>query len=126
MRETGSSGLMEEHTVKKKIGIGIATLGIIILCILLNLFVIGEPIDGEQLAYNITQNDSTLELQVSAKESAVALRGWKFEQEGNNMFISAKKVLVSFLFSKGQYQTSIDIDGIENVYLGGQMIWNSK
>ena len=104
MRETDSSGLMEEHTVKKKIGIGIATLGIIILCILLNLFVIGEPIDGEQLAYNITQNDSTLELQVSAKESAV----------------------VSFLFSKGQYQTSIDIDGIENVYLGGQMIWNSK
>lgn len=112
--------------MKKKIGIGIATLGIIILCILLNLFVIGEPIDGEQLAYNITQNNSTLELQVSAKESAVAFRGWKFEQEGNNVFISVKKVLVSFLFSSGQYQTSIDIDGIENVYLGGQMIWNSK
>ena len=54
------------------------------------------------------------------------LRGWKFEQEGNNVYISAKKVLVSFLFSSGQYQTSIDIDGIENVYLGGQMIWNSK
>lgn len=122
------SGLMEGHTVKKKIGIGIAILGIIILCILLNLFVIGEPIDGEQLAYNIMQNNSTLELQVSvsAKEPAVALRGWKFEQEGNNVFISAKKVLVSFLFSSGQYQTSIDIDGIENVYLGGQMIWNSK
>ena len=98
----------------------------IILCISLNLFVTGEPIDGEQLAYNIMQNNSTLELQVSAKESAVALRGWKFEQEGNNVFISAKKVLVSFLFSSGQYQTSIDIDGIENVYLGGQMIWNSK
>ena len=109
--------------MKKKIGIGIATLGIIILCILLDLFVIGEPIDGKQLAYNITQN---LELQVSAKEPAVALRGWKFEQEGNNVYISAKKVLVSFLFSSGQYQTSIDIDGIENVYLGGQMIWNSK
>ena len=112
--------------MKKKIGIGIATLGMIILCILLDLFVIGEPIDGKQLAYNITQNNSTLELQVSAKEPAVALRGWKFEQEGNNVYISAKKVLVSFLFSSGQYQTSIDIDGIENVYLGGQMIWNSK
>ena len=126
MMANKQSELMEEHTVKKKIGIGIATLGIIILCILLDLFVIGEPIDGEQLAYNITQNNSTLELQVSAKEPAVALRGWKFEQEGNNVFISAKKVLVSFLFSSGQYQTSIDIDGIENVYLGGQMIWNSK
>lgn len=111
--------------MKKKIGIGIATLGIIILCILLDLFVIGEPIDGKQLAYNITQNNSTLELQVSAKEPAVALRGWKFEQEGNNVYISAKSTCI-FLFSSGQYQTSIDIDGIENVYLGGQMIWNSK
>ncbi len=112
--------------MKKKIGIGIAALGIIVLCILFNLFVVGEPIDGEQLAYSITQNNSTLELQVSAIESAVALRGWKFEQDGNNMFISAKKVPVSFLFSSGQYQASIDIDGIENVYLGGQMIWSSK
>ena len=112
--------------MKKKIGVGIATLGIIILCILLELFVIGEPVDGAQLAYNITQNNTTLELKVSAIESAVALRGWKIEQEGNNIFISTKKVPVSFLFSSGQYQTSINIDGIENVYLGGQIIWSSK
>ena len=117
----------EEHTVKKKIGVGIATLGITILCILLlKLFVIGEPVDGAQLAYNITQNDATLELQVSATESAVALKGWKIEQKGNNVSISTRKVLVSFLFSSGQYQTSINIDGIENVYLGGQIIWSSK
>lgn len=112
--------------MKKKIGVGIAALGIIILCILLKLFVIGEPVDGAQLAYSITQNDATLELQVSATESAVALKGWKIEQEGNNVFISTKKVPVSFLFSSGQYQTSINIDEIENVYLGGQIIWSSK
>ena len=113
--------------MKKRIGVGIATLGITILCILLlKLFVIGEPVDGAQLAYNITQNDATLELQVSATESAVVLKGWKIEQKGNNVFISTRKVLVSFLFSSGQYQTSINIDGIENVYLGGQIIWSSK
>lgn len=109
----------------KKIRIGITALGIIILCILLKLFVIGEPVDGAQLAYNITQNDATLELQVSATESAVALKGWKIEQEGNNVFISTKKVPVSFLFSSDQYQTSINIDGIENVYLGGQIIYGA-
>ena len=86
--------------MKKKIGIGIATLGIIILCILLDLFVIGEPIDGKQLAYNITQNNSTLELQVSAKEPAVALRGWKFEQEGNNVYISAKSTCIFSVFKR--------------------------
>ena len=87
---------------------------------------IGEPVDGAQLSYNITQNDATLELQVSATESAVALKGWKIEQEENNVFISTKKVPVSFLFSSGKHQTSINIDGIENVYLGGQIIWSSK
>ncbi len=112
--------------MKKKLGIGIAILGLIVLYILSSLFIIGEPIDGNQLAYNISQNNSILELQVSAKEPAVALRGWKFKQEGKDLFISAKKVLVSFLFSSGEYQTSIDIDGIENIYLGGQMIWSNK
>lgn len=84
--------------MKKKIRIGITALGIIILCILLKLFVIGEPVDGAQLAYNITQNDATLELQVSATESAVALKGWRIEQEGNNVFISTKKYLYLFYF----------------------------
>ncbi len=112
--------------MKKKIGGGIVVFGIIILCVLSSLFVVGEPVDGKQLAYNITQNNSILELQVSAKEPAVALRGWKFKQEGKNLFISAKKVLVSFLFSSGEYQTSINIDGIENIYLGGKMIWSNK
>lgn len=41
--------------MKKRIGIGIATLGVIILCIFLKSFAIGEPVDGNQLAYNITQ-----------------------------------------------------------------------
>ena len=125
-RQLCKSELMEGHIVKKKIGIGIAILGSIILCFLLNLFVRGEPIDGNQLTYSVTQNSTILELQVSATDSAVALRGWKIEQEENKVFISAKKVPESFLFSSGQYQTSIDIDGIENVYLGGQMIWSSK
>lgn len=110
--------------MKKTLGIGIA--GIIVLYILSSLFVIGAPIDGNQLAYNISQNNSILELRVSAKEPAVALRGWEIKQEGKDLFISAKKVLVSFLFSSGEYQTSIDIDNIENIYLGGQMIWNNK
>lgn len=107
----------------KKIGIGIA---IFVLCILSSLFVIGEPIDGNQLAYHISQNNSDLELQIYAIESSAALRGWKFKQEGKDLFISARKVPVSFLFPNGEYHTSIDVDGIENVYLGGKIIWSSQ
>ena len=97
-RQHCKSELMEGHIVKKKIGIGIAILGIIILCFLLNLFVIGETIAGNQLTYSVTQNSTTLELQVSATDSAVALRGWKIEQEENKVLISAKKYLYLFCF----------------------------
>lgn len=85
---------------------------------------IGEPIDGKQLAYHVAEDDSILELQVSATESAVALKSWKVRQKGNDLFISARKVLVSFVFSSGEYQSSVNTDGIENIYLGGHMIWS--
>lgn len=118
--------MKEGIKLKKKIGLSIAIIVIIVLCLLANLFVIGEPIDGKQLTYTVTVDNSTLKLQVVSEESAVALRGWKFKQDGNNLFISARKVPVSFLFSSGEYQTSINLDGIASVYLGGQMIWDNK
>lgn len=112
--------------LKKKIGISIAIIVVTVLCLLTNWFVIGEPIDGKQLAYTVTVDNSLLKLQVVAEESAVALRGWKFKQDGNNLFISARKVPVSFLFSSGEYQTSVNLDGIASVYLGGQIIWDNN
>lgn len=112
--------------LKKKIQISVAILGLLVIGILLKLFVIGEPVDGKQLAYNVAENNSILELEVSAADSAVALKGWKVEQKGNEVFISARKVLVSFLYSNGQYQTSVNTNGIECIYLGGQMIWSKE
>lgn len=47
------------------------------------------------MAYHVAEDDSILELQVSATESAVALKSWKVRQKGNDLFISARKVLVS-------------------------------
>lgn len=83
-----------------------------------------NPVDGKQLAYQITEHPSYLDLQVTAVESAVALRGWQLKQEGNDLFIRARKVPVSPFASHGDYLTSIDTDGIDHVYLGGQLIWS--
>lgn len=112
----------EKSGVKKKIMMVIALIGIIV-AFLLSLFVIGEPIDGKQLSYKITEDKSTLVLQVVAKESSVALREWTFENDGKNLYISARKVQVSFLFPSGEYETTVNIDEIENIYLGGRKIW---
>lgn len=95
----------------------------IILCFAIKLFVIGEPVDGGQLYFTASGDGQTLELQVNPIESAVALRGWRFKKDGGTLSISARKVLVSPIFSAGTFQTSIDLDGVTEVYLGGQRIW---
>ena len=109
--------------MKKKIGIILTVLLVTAACLLSSWLLIGEPVDGKQLAYQITEHPSYLDLQVTAVESAVALRGWQLKQEGNDLFIRARKVPVSPFASHGDYLTSIDTDGIDHVYLGGHLIW---
>lgn len=110
--------------MKKKIGIILTVLLVTAACVLSSWLLIGEPVDGKQLAYQITEHPSYLDLQVTAVESAVALRGWQLKQEGNDLFIRARKVPVSPFVSHGDYLTSIDTTGIDHVYLGGQLIWS--
>ncbi len=47
-----------------------------------NFFLIGEPVDGEQLCCTVSQENPNLEMQVGTAESGMALRGWKRRQEG--------------------------------------------
>ena len=77
--------------MKKKIGIVLTVLLVTAACLLSSWLLIGEPVDGKQLAYQITEHPSYLDLQVTAVESAVALRGWQLKQEGNDLFIRARK-----------------------------------
>lgn len=114
----------KEESHEKKIGIILTVLLVTAACVLSGWLLIGEPVDGKQLAYQITEHPSYLDLQVTVVESAVALRGWQLKQEGNDLFIRARKVPVSPFASHGDYLTSIDTDGIDHVYLGGQLIWS--
>lgn len=93
------------------------------LAVVLDLFLIGEPIAGEQVSYTVSADGQRLELQADAIDSAVALRGWKFRREDSTLYISARKVLVSPLFDEGHYETSVDAEGIETIILGGKTIW---
>lgn len=104
----------------------ICVLLVIVLGIFLKLFVLGEPVDGAQVYCTTFVNNQSLELRVSAIESGVALRGWKFKQDGGTLLISARKVLVSPLFDKGDYETIIDLEAIDNILFGGQEIWSNK
>ncbi|MEG1657663.1 MAG: hypothetical protein RR288_01265 [Oscillibacter sp.] len=117
---------MKKKQYIKILTISISCLAVIILGVLVNLFVVGEPVDGAQVACEISVNDQNLELKVTAVESAVALRGWKFDKEGSTLHISARKVLVSPFFDNGTFKTSIDLSEIENISFGGQVIWSKS
>ena len=92
----------------------------------LKLYIIGEPVDNAQVYCSTVVDGQNLELRIESAESAVAFRGWKFEQAGNTLSITARKVLVSSLFNEGSYETTIDLEAIENIWLGGQLIWSKS
>lgn len=112
--------------MKKALLIIFSVVLLLALCIGARLFLIGEPVDGAQLAYTITEAGKELHLDVGTPASAIALRGWKFRQEGSSLYISCRKVLVSPFFSSGTYQTTIDAALLDEVYLGGKLIWPAE
>ena len=99
---------------------------VIALSVGLKLFIIGDPVDGGQVYYSITEDGDALHLNVATSSSAIAFRGWKFRQEGSQLYISCRKVLVSPFFSSGTYDTTIDTLKLDQVYLGGTLIWTSE
>lgn len=110
--------------MKKQIVFAIpAILTVIAISVCLKLFVIGEPIDGEQMYWTASVEGQTMELHINTVESAAAFRGWRLKRDGGALFISARKVLVSSLFSDGFYDATIDLDGVTDIYLGGRRIW---
>lgn len=96
------------------------------LAFLLKLFIIGEPVDGVQVVCVTSANGQSLDLQVDTLESAMAFQGWKQHQDGSTLYISARKVLVSPLFHEGHYETSIDLETVETIILGGKVIWSGN
>lgn len=89
------------------------------------LLLIGEPVDGAQLAVSSQEEGNILILNIDTPASAIAFRGWKHHQEGSTLYIRARKVLVSPLFRDGTYQTTLDTTALTEVYLGGKLIWSS-
>lgn len=116
---------MKSNHYKKVIAVIIGVSVFIALGVIFKLFIIGEPVDYAQVYCSATVNDQNLDLRIESVESAVALRGWKFEQVDNTLSIRARKVLVSPLFKEGDYETVIDLESTEKVFFGGQMIWSN-
>ena len=109
--------------MKKLLLIVPMVLFLLVLCASVKVFLIGDPVDGDQLWIETIEDGDSLQLTASVYGSAIALKGWKFRQEDGTLYIRARTVLVSPLFRNGTYQTAIETALLEEIYLGGRLIW---
>lgn len=96
------------------------------LGVLANLFLIGEPVDGEQLICTVSLEGPNLCVQVETAESGMALRGWKQRQEGGSLSLTARKVPVSSFFSEGSHTFVVGTQSIDRVLVGGKVVWEKE
>lgn len=87
------------------------------------VFVIGSPADARSMSMNIWTDNGTLWVEVSSVASANAYWDWDTETADGVVTITAREGLVSGLHPDAYGKISIPLEGVEEVYLCGQIIW---
>lgn len=88
------------------------------------LFVLGEPASREGMSWTVREDDSALDLRVYTTWSGVAYCRWRAVEEGDGVVrLRASKVLPSPIYSSGDYRTRISLEGVREVWLANQLIY---
>ena len=115
-------------TVRRKSGrrvvIAIAcTLAVILAGVALKLFVIGEPAGREGMSWSVRCDETAMDLRVYSTWSGVAYCRWDLESSDGVVRLTAKKVLPSFLYDSADHRERIPLEGVREVWIAGQLIW---
>ena len=87
------------------------------------LFLLGSAAGTESMVFYVEQSDETLSLRISSAVSANAYWGWKTEATDGVVEISAREGLVSPLHNTASAKLDIPLEGVQEVYLCGRLIW---
>jgi len=103
----------------------LCTLALFLAGFALKLFIIGAPVQSQSLYWDLNENrpNQTLSLSVGTPESAAAFHSWNVELYDGHAFISARRVLVSPLFQRSSEQFELPTEGLNSIYLAGELIW---
>ena len=112
--------------MKKRFPFLAVVVALFCLCNPAKLFLIGEPLASEQILCTAQARGETLHLELRTADSAAAFRSWKTHQEGTDLYITARKVLVSPIFDTWYHEMAVDIQGVNQVYLGGAPGWTRE
>ena len=90
------------------------------------LFLIGEPVDGNAVFLDISEEDSVLYLYVMTADSAFSFCGESRHIADGVLHISLRKVLASPLHSSGMYIIPVETADLTEIYFCGKPVWSSK
>ena len=87
------------------------------------LFLLGSAAGPESMVFYVEQSDETLSLRISSAVSANAYWGWNTKSQDGVVEISAREGLVSPLHNTASAKLDIPLEGVQEVYLCGRLIW---
>lgn len=102
----------------------LATVLLLALAGAAKLFVLGEPASREGMSWTVREDAGALDLRVYTTWSGVAYCRWRAVEEGDGVVrLRASKVLPSPIYSSGDYRTRISLEGVREVWLANQLVW---
>ena len=87
------------------------------------VFLIGSPADAETMAVRTWTAGGQLWVDVTSGVSANAYWGWETEVENGTARITAREVVVSPIHPTAWGRIGVPLEGVEEVYLCGRLIW---
>lgn len=87
------------------------------------VFVIGSPASADTMMVRTWTEEETLLVEVTSSVSANAWWGWDTEVENGAAYITAREVIVSPIHPEAYGKIGVPLEGVEEVYLCGRLIW---
>ena len=87
------------------------------------LFLLGSAAGPESMVFYVEQSGEILSLRISSVASANAYWGWNTKSQDGVVEISAREGLVSPLHNTASAKLDIPLEGVQEVYLCGRLIW---
>ena len=99
------------------------TLLVLVGTLAAKIFLIGSPASPDTMAVRTRTEGDMLWVEVSSVASANAWWGWDTEVENGTARITAREGLVSAVHPTASGAVGIPLEGLEEVYLCGRLIW---
>ena len=101
----------------------VLTLAVLLGALAAKVFVIGSPASADTMAVRTWTAGGQLWVEVTSSVSANAFWGWNTEVENGAAHITAREVIVSPIHPSAYGKIGVPLEGVEEVYLCGRLIW---